>query len=219
MNGENASTSYRSFLNQNCKFVYVDELRPSQKSITSFSNMWNKSISALAEMALSGNAMQNNVLDITRLIRESIPEAVVKVKNEIKNEKKIENAMSPADRNLVKILDNLCFNFKYANDFLKVLEKHILRLLQNRDSQIEDGKSWIVEIACCAQYLQESGSFKCAIWLHLRKLTAIAIAKVISCVDADDNLNLLKKASQVKLWLRIFDRPSFFALQWPVARF
>jgi len=207
INAQNDKASFTSFHSQNCDSLYIDELKPSRKYLAPVSFLWNFSIPTLFLQALENIGTENIALDFERLVDESIPEAIAKLKDE-----------GPAlRRNRVRILNELCFNSEISDNFLKILGNHIWYLMRDREKHVKE-MNWISEVACSPQALQEAGSFKNAVWLQLRKLTAVAIAKIVSMLDSDNNLDVVKDPSLTELWLQIFDCKAFFSLHWPEYR-
>ena len=209
INAQNGKASFTSFHSQNCDSLYIDELKPSRNYMAPVSDLWNVTISNLILQALNNIGPMNRVLDLERLVRDSIPEAIAKLKNEGR----------ALRRNRIRILNELCFKSEFSSHFLTIMGNHIWYLMRDREKQSEDKEFWIVDVACSPEALQETGSFKHAVWLHLRKLTATAIAKVVSLLDSDDNLDVVSNSGMNEFWLQIFDSPSFFALHWPDTRF
>ena len=230
INAQNDKASFTSFHSQNCHSLYVDELKSSRKYIASISYLWNLTIPAMIQHALEIIGPRNTVLDFHRLVNDCIPEAIAKIKvdghfprlNAVKKHDFGGSGDNDDDegssRNRIRILNGLCFQTKFCDAFLKILGRHIWHLLRDREKQNEESDHWIVEVACSPQALQEAGSFKNAVWLHLRKLVAVAVAKIVSVLDSDNNLNLVEDPSLNELWLQIFDRPPFFGLHWPDPR-
>ena len=208
INAQNDKASFTSFHSQNCDSLYVDELKPSRNYIAPVSSLWNFTIPALFSQALRDIGSQNQFLDFHRLINDSIPEAIAKLKDD----------GQALRRNRVRIFYQLCFKSNFSADFMNILGERLGLLMQDRETHANNKDSWIVEVACTPQALQEAGSFKYAVWLHLRKLTAVAIAKVVSILDCDNNLDVLEDASLCGLWLQIFECPNFFPLHWPEFR-
>ena len=227
INAQNEKASFTSFHSQNCHSLYVDELKPSRKYIASISYLWSLTIPAMIQHALEIIGPRNTVLDFERLVTDCIPEAIAKLKVDghlpwLSAAKTCVAAGSDDDevssRNRIKILNDLCFQSQFSEAFLKIMGKHIWYLLRDREKQNEEDDHWIVEVACSPQALQEAGSFKNAVWLHLRKLVAVAVAKAVSVLDSDNNLNLAEEPSLNELWLQIFDHSAFLNLHWPDPR-
>ena len=229
INVQKDKASFASFHSQNCQLLYIDELKP-KKYIASISCFWNLTIPTIIQHALEIIGPRNAVLDFERIVTDCIPEAIAKL-NVNGHFPKL-NAAKTLDagdfyyddndevtgRNRIKILTHLCFQSQFCEAFLKILGKHILQLLRDREKQNAETDHWIVEVACSPQALQEAGSFKNAVWLHLRKLVAVAVANIVSVLDSDNNLNLAEDVSLNQFWLQIFDDPTFFSLHWPDSR-
>ena len=210
INPQNGKESFTSFHSKNCDSLYVDELKPSEVHTAPISVLRNRAVSCLIEDSLNDIGASNKFLNLIHLVKDCIPEAIAKLK--------CDNDSQHRRRNRIQIVDQMCFDKAYSKSFLKTLGKHIFCLVRDRDERQKDYNSWIVQVACSPEALQEGGSFKHAAWLHLRYLTAIAIAKIVSVLDADYNLDVIKVPGFTDFWLQVFDCKKFFDLRWPDAR-
>ena len=198
------SLSYVNFYSGNCSSMYIDELKPNFKAIASVSKLWDFTINDIFLNAVDDKEM--GLVDLKQLIRESIPIAMAKLQN------RVENFSSK-----IQLLLSLCF--ENSASFFSVILKKIQLLLEDRERRLSARDEWIIEQACSAAALQEGGTFTNVLWLKLKNIVAIALAKIISVADADGNLDLLKKSIQhypkfADLWLQVFDRTNLWNLQW-----
>ena len=195
-------SSLTSFHSKNCESFYVDELKCPSSNLESINLLWKKSIPEIFQHAMKYFDHSGSLLNIECLFQECIPEAMAKLKND--------GALTMRPR--VPILKKCCF----AKNFLKIMLKHILELLKEWQHKNEDVQSCLEEVSFLPQTLQEGGSLRNAVWMYLRKLTAVAIAQVISIVDADANLDLFTDSSPqvADLWLQVFDCKSLLKMHW-----
>ena len=209
INAQENQASFTSFHSPNCASLYIDELKPSRNHIAPVSVLWKMTIPNVFEHAFQVTEQPNPVLELNRLVSECIPEAIAKLEKD---------GRSVGGRNRARIMSNLCFKHGSSPEFFKILCQHILSLLNDRENLEKELDFWIVEVACSAQGLQEGGSFKHAVWLYLRKLTAIAISKVVSVIDACNNLDLMNIHDNIDLWLQMFESERLLNIHWPVSR-
>ena len=190
--------------------AFVDELRPTVDYIGPPSMFWNKSVSEVFEEAVSHYHDRNTqlpcrfmdpnfLLDPIKLIRSSIPNAILKV-----------TCSSNKERNRVQLLhqlvdDSCCIA---SIPFCNLLLQRIIGLLKKRDANI-DSAAWSVEEACSQQALCEAGTFSKALWLRLRKIVSLVLAKIVSVIDEDNNLDILCQPKPIKIlvnfWLHAFE--------------
>ena len=190
--------------------VFIDELRPTVDYIGPPSMFWNKSIGEVFEEAVLHYHCTNTqfpcrfmdpgfLLDPIVLIRSSIPVAMLKVTSQRNQE-----------RNRVQLLHKL-FDDSYfiaSVPFRNILLERIIGLLKKRDANI-DSAAWSVEEACCQQALCEAGTFSKTLWHRLRKTVSLVLAKIVSVIDEDNNLDILCQEKPNKIlvnfWLHVFE--------------
>ena len=203
------SLSYVNFYSGNCSTIYVDQLKPNVKAIASVSKLWDLTV---REIFLNDSDRLNeevDLVDVRQLIRQCIPIAMAKLQN------RFENLRSTR----IQLMLSLCFQNPAANSFFDILLKKIHLLLEDRERKMPARDEWIIDLACSARSLQEGGTFTNVLWLRLKNIAAIAIAKIVSASDADNNLSLLNKAIQdspkiAELWFKIFAHNHFWDMQW-----
>ena len=202
-----------SFHSSDFTSVFVDELRPSVDYMGPPSRIFGKCVSKVFEQSVSSFnytmsklpskfASEDFILDPFKLIRDSVSGALVKIKN----------FGDDKDRNRVQLLQQLFKdNHPVGVHFQSFLLKRIIDLLKQRDQQI-DSFAWSTEEACSHEALHEGGTFTKTLWLRLKRIVTLVLAKIVSVLDEDDNLDLICKekrnASFVDFWLEMFQSDS-----------
>ena len=203
------SKSSFSFHSSDFTPVFLDELRLSVDYMGPPSKVFNKTVSEVFESSMRNYnpamaklpckfANEDFIFDPIKLIRDSVSGALVKVKSR-SNEK---------GRNRAQLLQPL-FQDKHplAVHFQNILLKRIADMLKLRDEMI-DPLAWSVDEACSQQSLHEGGTFAKTLWLRLKAITTLVLAKVVSVLDEDNNLDLLCQehvnAAFVEFWLQVF---------------
>ena len=205
-----ASENNSNFHSYDCESVYIDELRPSVDYIGPLSRFWKKSISELLNKSVlnQNNTIQSTckfmdseyLFDPIRLVRSCFSIAMLKVVSHQDNK----------ERNRVDLLHNI---FSDSSDvcsaFQSIVLHKIIGLLEKRDELSVDPTSWLVDEACSQEALYEGGTFSKVLWQRLRKTMSLVLAKIVSVIDEDNNLDLVcqKKASNslIDFWLSVFD--------------
>ena len=109
-----------------------------------------------------------------------------------------------------------CMTFKYcilivSHDFTSCLLMRIEDLLQQRDDRLLNPNNWAIDAAMDRSKLQASftlvNSIKKAIDTQLQRI----LAYIISCINKNSNLNLLKSDNGCLkiLWTSLFSNSSF----------
>ncbi|XP_076818180.1 E3 ubiquitin-protein ligase rnf213-alpha-like [Clavelina lepadiformis] len=206
---DDGATSFTSFHSPDCASVYVDELKPSHDYIPPVSTLWNMTVPQIFER----NVLSSGTHDVMlRLLRESITEAMSKLKNQVQAE----------GRHRVGIVNGLCFGKNNISDsFQKIILEKIHLLLGDRENQTMNRDNWIIEEACSLQALQEGGTFRKTLWLRLKKLVATALAKIISTADVDNNLDIIVNGNQnnsmlLNAWFKLFKCEYVCQNQWSI---
>ena len=204
-NLSSSDKSFTTFYSQDCKCVFIDEIKPPKINQGYISLLWNQEIFSMSEAIKDAleHKGSNNRLDLYALIKICIPVAMVKVNGNASTKK------------FIKDLDRVCFQAKFSGPFFEKLVQHLIQLFRSGEQQKKLSPSWIKELACESGKLQEAGSFKQALWLHFREFASIALAKIISLLNADNNLKVLENSEFSDVWLEIFDNYQIFDLSWP----
>ena len=87
-----------------------------------------------------------------------------------------------------------------------VLAERLCQLLQQKDQRTRnEGNEWLESEALSGK-LQETGTFKKALWRRFLSVVAPVLAEVIAYVDRDGNLELAASEDSwvANLWLKIF---------------
>ena len=201
----NTKWSYMNFYCRDCSTIYIDEFKPKSKPLPPISSLWSLSILDVLDGTLRSDS---NLINIEQLVRESIPIAMAKLQNRVPDLKK----------NRIQVLLLMCFENALLKPFFMILWKKTLALIEDREKKLGRRDDWITEQACSPRALQEGGTFTNVLWLRLKTIVAISIAKIVSGADADNNLNLLVNSIQdsqiADLWFQIFERNDLWDLQW-----
>lgn len=87
-----------------------------------------------------------------------------------------------------------------------VLAERLCQLLQQKDQRTRnEGNEWLESEALSAT-VQETGTFRKALWRRFQSVVAPILSEVIAYVDRDGNLELAASDDSwvVSLWLKIF---------------
>ena len=203
--------SNSSFTFNSCDFtsVFIDELRPSVEYIGSPSRFWNRSISEVFSQSLNprsqvsdsiSNFSFNYLFDPIKLVQSCIPAAMVKV---------ISHGGS-MDRNRMHLMHTLFDNIEnpVSKPFQQILLQRVSDLLTDRDKKLlSQGSQWSVQEACSQESLYEGGTFSKTLWLRLKKIIQLCLAKIVSVIDEDNNLEILRLNNPLLLdfWLTTFE--------------
>ena len=203
------SESFANFYCADCETIYIDELKPKSKPIAPVTKLWNLTIQDVITDAIDNMDGETALVDMRKLIRESIPIAMAKLQSRV----------TDLNRNRIQLMLFLCFETASLRPFLDILLAKIQALIEDRRKKLSGRDAWIIEQACSSHLLQEGGTFRNVLWLWLRNLVASAIAKIVSVADADNNLDLLVESSKTSpkltdLWFQTFDQNNYWDLQW-----
>ncbi|XP_076810018.1 E3 ubiquitin-protein ligase rnf213-alpha-like isoform X2 [Clavelina lepadiformis] len=213
--GTSPNNSLYSFCSSDCQSVYIDELRMSADYIGHVSKFWNKTMSEVlkeskASLQPSTSSCKlrdpDYLIDPKALICNSIPSAMIKLTNKIQSD----GTGDLGKRNRVKIMHHLCTgNTMITVPFLKIFFERIVKAIQNHEVALGCGTSWQHTEACSHEALQEGGTFGKTLWLRLKKMVTVAMAKIVSIIDEDDNLDLICDEQVdphlADFWLRMFN--------------
>ncbi|KAG5853540.1 hypothetical protein ANANG_G00027070 [Anguilla anguilla] len=118
------------------------------------------------------------------------------------------------------LLTLLADNDETSAMFLKTVKRRIHYLLVAQDSHTLASKNWVFKEASNVNALQEGGTFKHTLWKRVQVAVTPLLARLVSVLDRDCNLDLLldcKSGESVKkLWLDMFGDESL--LEIPYAR-
>ena len=101
--------------------------------------------------------------------------------------------------------------FKFFQIFIhlelsKIFAARIYKLLLERDDRCpEDQRLWLQHEALRQGHLQETGTFRKALWQKLSSIVSPMLSEVIAFCDQNHNLDLLREGKEWKtrLWLTI----------------
>ena len=89
-----------------------------------------------------------------------------------------------------------------------ILVARIHKLLLERDDRCpEDQRLWLQHEALCQGHLQETGTFRKALWQKLSSIVSPMLSEVIAYCDQNQNLDLLCEGKEwkKKLWLTMIN--------------
>ncbi len=96
----------------------------------------------------------------------------------------------------------------YFLELSKILTARIHKLLGQRDEKCsEDQRLWLQHEALRQGHLQETGTFRKALWQKLSSIVSPMLSEVIAYCDQNHNLNLLCDGNEWKtrLWLTMIN--------------
>lgn len=102
-------------------------------------------------------------------------------------------------------------------DFSLVLVRRVHQLLQERDKKCwQDQKLWLQTEALCRGRLQETGTFRKALWQKLSSIVSPMLSEVIAFADRNQNLNLVmgKTNWKTRLWLAMLNKDQVTPLKY-----
>ena len=91
-----------------------------------------------------------------------------------------------------------------------VVAERLHQLLEQKDQRApNEGNEWL-ETEALSSVVQETGTFKKALWRRFQSVVALVLAEVIAYVDRDGNLELAacNDSWVVNLWLKILQDSS-----------
>ncbi|XP_077969852.1 E3 ubiquitin-protein ligase rnf213-alpha-like isoform X1 [Styela clava] len=198
------------------EIIYVDELRPTFKSLNLTSQFYEKTICDVLEMgknSISPTKEEDDLgIHMPTLLLDCVCEAMTKIKSREKNE----------NRHLerIKVFSQLCSHDDLGYAFLDILMTKMIEIYRGRQDEMDTGRNWIVNEACSAEKLQEGGTFAKTLWLCMKKHVSNMLAYIMSKIDRNNNLDLIasKKKQDVDMrdmWLEMFQS---YRLQWEEMR-
>ena len=204
-----SSKAFTTFYSQDCTTVFIDELKPSNKSVAPVNQLWKKSVHDVFESGIGNGGKA--LVDAKLLFKESIQKAMAKLKNRVID----------LNRNRIQLLLKLSFQDEIESPFYEIILKKIAHLLEDREKRFPKSH-WIVDQACSSKSLQEGGTFQNVLWLYLKNIIAYALAKIVSVADADSNLDLIVNDKDINsrlidLWYCFFNQNDLWDMQWPVS--
>ena len=111
------------------------------------------------------------------------------------------------------------------SEFSQTLVARIHKLLLERDEKcFEDQRLWLQHEALCQGHLQETGTFRKALWQKLSSIVSPIFSELIAYCDRNHNLNLLQeKEWKLRLWIQMLNEEKITPLSYdsfisPVSR-
>ncbi|XP_064180420.1 E3 ubiquitin-protein ligase rnf213-alpha-like [Anguilla rostrata] len=223
-------TFYVGFHGGNWSSVHIDDLRRSKDIVSDIKALRNISISQLFQDKTDQkdpmDAMEVEeafpeqvegalleVLDTTELVRSCVQSAVSMLRDQAEGGAR-------CTRRVEILLTLLADNDETSAMFLKTVKRRIHYLLVAQDSHTLTSKNWVFKEASNVNALQEGGTFKHTLWKRVQVAVTPLLARLVSVLDRDCNLDLLldcKSGESVKkLWLDMFGDESL--LEIPYAR-
>ncbi|KAK2555497.1 E3 ubiquitin-protein ligase rnf213-alpha [Acropora cervicornis] len=219
--------------------VHIDELRPPIGQIPAIEFMVDRSISELfdvapstthseemevaieeqeqidIEMETSDHAANERVLDkvnIISLLRSCIQAAVARIDEE--------SRLSSRSTRRIEVMLNLLPDDRSEKtdlSFATILARRIHRLLQEKDERAGTKASdWLRSEALSGTGIQESGTFRKALWQRVYSSVIPILSEVIAVVDRDSNLELVSEESTwlSRLWIAFFQDQTLVELHY-----
>ncbi|XP_055510302.1 E3 ubiquitin-protein ligase RNF213-like [Leucoraja erinacea] len=94
------------------------------------------------------------------------------------------------------------------SSFLALMKQRLHSLLVKRDEESFSATEWMLREASNVEALQEGGTFRHTLWKRIQTVVTPLLAQIISVIDRDCNLNLLRDDTPLfvrKLWMNIFN--------------
>ncbi|KAJ8362842.1 hypothetical protein SKAU_G00116730, partial [Synaphobranchus kaupii] len=207
-------TSYVGFHGGNWSSVHIDDLRRSKDIVSDIKALRSISISQLfqeemdpAEVMEVDEAVPeqdeglSEVLDTTALVRSCVQSAVSMLRDE-------EEGGARCTRRVEILLTLLAENEEMSAVFLKTVKRRLHSLLVAQDNHALLSKNWVLKEASNVNALQEGGTFKHTLWKRVQVAVTPLLARLVSVLDRDHNLDLLLDCNSgewvKKLWLDMF---------------
>ncbi|XP_075850113.1 E3 ubiquitin-protein ligase RNF213 isoform X2 [Microcebus murinus] len=142
------------------------------------------------------------VLDTTRLLRSCVQSAVGVLRDQSES----------CGRNMRRVellLSLLSEDSERSASFLRVSKMRLHDLLKKQEeSHLPSLKQWVSREASNQDALQEAGTFRQTLWKRVQRAVTPLLARVISFIDRDGNLELLARPDSPPwardLWMFIF---------------
>ena len=114
---------------------------------------------------------------------------------------------------------NLIFTILHVSDlsFATILARRIHRLLQEKDERAGTKASdWLRSEALSGTGIQESGTFRKALWQRVYSSVIPILSEVIAVVDRDSNLDLVSEEGTwlSRLWIAFFQDQTLVELHY-----
>ena len=103
------------------------------------------------------------------------------------------------------------FSFQFGTVLLRI----IYRFLREKESQAIEGQEWFHDEARTGRNIQECGTFRRALSYRIENEVIPILSHLISQIDVNSNLDLLKEKDEWKrdLWLEFFSSEEFLSLE------
>ncbi|XP_067056125.1 E3 ubiquitin-protein ligase rnf213-alpha-like isoform X2 [Acropora muricata] len=219
--------------------VHIDELRPPTGQIPAIEFMVDRSISELfdvapstthceemeireeeqeqidIEMETSVHASNSTLLDkvdIISLLRSCIQAAVARIDDE--------SRLSSRSTRRIEVMLNLLPDDTSQDtnlSFATILARRIHRLLEEKDNRAgSEASDWLRSEALSGTGIQESGTFRKALWQRVYSSVIPILSEVIAVVDRDSNLDLVSEEGTwlSRLWIAFFQDQTLVELHY-----
>ncbi|KAJ8263856.1 hypothetical protein GJAV_G00142170 [Gymnothorax javanicus] len=208
-------TSFVGFHGGNWSSVHIDDLRRSKDIVSDIKALKSVSISQIfLDQADPTEAMEvegagpeqvegvlSEVLNTTALLRSCVQSAVSMLRDQAGGGTRCTRR--------VEILLTLLEDSEETNAmFLQIVKQRLHALLVAQDGHALSPKNWVFREASDVAALQEGGTFKHTLWKRVQSAVTPILARLVSVLDRDRNLDLLldRNCGEAvrKLWLDMF---------------
>ncbi|KAK5599708.1 hypothetical protein CRENBAI_016743 [Crenichthys baileyi] len=213
-------TSYIGFHGGPWRSVHIDDLRRSKDIVSDIKTLQNMKISQMFEAkATQPEAMETddmyteseqeeleesgleNVVDTTSLLRSCVQAAVGMLRDQV-------TCGFRSTRRVEILLTLLSDNDEIKDEFLQTVKRRLHSLLLIHDGNTLSKSHWVLKEASNIDALQEGGTFRHTLWKRVQAVVVPILARLVSVIDRDQNMDLLldKNSSELvkRLWLDIF---------------
>ncbi|KAK3715936.1 hypothetical protein QZH41_016501 [Actinostola sp. cb2023] len=197
------------FQGQRWESVHIDELFTPSLYVPSLESIKDQSLSDLFEASIDMcfKDGQEQVLDAVDVLRQCVQAAARRINDD-------QYTVARATKRIVILLELLGkeMNETHAHDinsFPHALIRRVHELLKERDDNWtkESGTKWSTSEALELSDLQESGTYRKALWRKIQNAIVPILSELIAFIDKDGNLELLQRTNPAwltDLWLQIF---------------
>ncbi|XP_055509816.1 E3 ubiquitin-protein ligase rnf213-alpha isoform X2 [Leucoraja erinacea] len=205
-------SAYIGFHGDPWQSVHIDDLRKSKDMFTDLTAFKGITISQLfgrdpgePESMIVDQEEEildkTKILDTTSLIRNCVQSAVSMLRD-------LHRSSSRSTTRVEILLSLLREDVEFKASFLALMKQRLHSLLVKRDEESFSATEWMLREASNVEALQEGGTFRHTLWKRIQTVVTPLLAQIISVIDRDCNLNLLRDDTPLfvrNLWMNIFN--------------
>ncbi|XP_078257499.1 E3 ubiquitin-protein ligase rnf213-alpha-like isoform X2 [Rhinoraja longicauda] len=205
-------SAYIGFHGDPWQSVHIDDLRKSKDMFTDLTAFKGITISQLfgrdpgePESMIVDQEEEicdkTKILDTTSLIRNCVQSAVSMLRD-------LHRSSSRSTTRVEILLSLLREDDEFKASFLALMKQRLHSLLVKRDEESFSAIEWMLREASNVEALQEGGTFRHTLWKRIQTVVTPLLAQIISVIDRDCNLNLLRDDTPLfvrNLWMNIFN--------------